>query len=193
MGVVSGVGPYHAPETKHGAVGPILKSPRFIRKLILMGLRKAIENNPDKVAKKMKKRFPEADRAVIAISSERDVLLNAISEGLSAGPEGALQDTRIYKDCWGFDLEDVNKKVFLWHGEEDLSVLLETGKFVADHLADCRRDRCSRQDPGGTGSGDRGRLLAQVHHSQTLDCRPCDRTQDRPGLHNRRGACTGRV
>lgn len=137
VGVISGVGPYDAPGAKQGAAGPILKSPRVIRKFILKGFRKMIDKNPEKVTRKMQKRFPESDRAVIAIPEERDVLLNAIKEGLSAGPDGALQDTKIYKDYWGFNLEDVKKEVYLWHGEEDLSVPVETGRFVAEHLGNC--------------------------------------------------------
>lgn len=137
VGIVSGVGPYNAPGTKDGAAGPILKSPRFVRKFILKGFRKVLDKNPEKVARKMHKRFPEADRAIIAISSEKDVLINALKEGLSAGPEGALRDTEIYKDYWGFDLTDVDYKIYLWHGEADLSVPIETGRYVAEHLSNC--------------------------------------------------------
>lgn len=136
-GVVCGVGPYDAPGAKDGASAPILKSPRFIRKYILKGFKKAIVKNPEKVTRKMHKRFPEADQDVISISSERDVLLNAIAEGLSAGPDGALQDAEIYKNYWGFDLVDVKKQIFLWHGEVDLSVPIETGKYVAEKLQNC--------------------------------------------------------
>lgn len=136
-GVISGVGPYDAPGAKDGAAGPILKSPRFIRRFILKGFRKMIDKNPEKVARKMQKRFPEADRAVMDIPKERDVLLNAISEGLSAGPGGALQDAEIYKNHWGFELQDVSKEVFLWHGVDDLSVPVEIGKYVSEHLPNC--------------------------------------------------------
>jgi pimeloyl-ACP methyl ester carboxylesterase len=137
VGVVSGVGPYNAPGAKKGAAGPILKSPRFIRSLIFKGFKKVLEKNPEKVVKKMYKQFPEADRAILDMTEERDVLLNALREGLSAGPAGAKQDAEIYKNNWGFDLEDVKQKVYLWHGEEDLSVRIETGKYVADQLGNC--------------------------------------------------------
>jgi pimeloyl-ACP methyl ester carboxylesterase len=137
VGVVSGLGPYVAPGVKDGSIGPILKSPRFFRNIMLKAFKKAIARNPDKVAKKMHKRFPEADREIIAIPTEKDILLNALKEGLSAGPEGAMRDAEIYKGDWGFSLGDVDQEIYLWHGEEDRSVSIETGKYVAEHLGNC--------------------------------------------------------
>jgi pimeloyl-ACP methyl ester carboxylesterase len=137
VGVVSGMGPFTAPGAKKSASAPILRSPRFMQNLMLKGFKKALDKNPEKVARRMRKGFPEADNAIIAIPEERDVLLNALKEGLSAGPEGAKQDAKIYKGYWGFSLEDVKQQVYLWHGEEDLSVRIETAKSVAGQLANC--------------------------------------------------------
>ncbi len=137
VGVVSGMGPYNAPEMENGASAVILKSPRFIQNMMFKGFKKTIQKNPDKITKRMRKGFPDADRKIIDIPQERDILLNALYEGLSAGPEGAKQDAEIYKGDWGFALEDVDHLVYLWHGEEDLSVRIETGKYVADNLANC--------------------------------------------------------
>jgi pimeloyl-ACP methyl ester carboxylesterase len=136
-GVACGVGPYDAPAMKKGASAPILRSPGFVRKLIMKGFKKMLEQNPEKVAKKMYKRFPEADQVVLNDPEARDVLLGALREGLSAGTMGAAQDAKIYKSDWGFALQDVKQNVYLWHGEEDLSVRIETGKYVAGTLKIC--------------------------------------------------------
>lgn len=137
VGIISGLGPYGAPGVKKSAASPIVKLPRFVRKMILKGFKKVLEKNPDKVARKMKKRFPPSDQAVMAVTAERDVLLDALKEGLSAGPEGAMQDTEIYKNDWGFELKAVHKKLFLWHGEDDLSVPVETGRYMAGEFPNC--------------------------------------------------------
>lgn len=137
VGVLSGMGPYSAPGVKKSAASPILKLPRFLRGPMLKGFRKMLIKNPDKVAEKMKKRFPPADAKILDIQAEKDVLLNALIEGLSAGPDGAKQDAEIYKNDWGFELGDVQKQVYLWHGEDDMSVKPETGKYVAGQLPNC--------------------------------------------------------
>ena len=45
---------------------------------------------------------------------------------------------------WGFRLEDIHKKIFLWHGEEDTTVPQHMGRYVARTLSDCK----SRFYPG---------------------------------------------
>lgn len=137
VGIVSGLGPHSAPGMGDGVIAPILNSPRFIRKLMLKGFKRGLENNSDKFANRMLKTLPEVDRSIFNIPGEKELMNDAIKEGLSAGPEGAMQDAAIYKSDWGFELSDVEHEVYLWHGEEDLSVRIETGKYVAEQLPNC--------------------------------------------------------
>ncbi|MEK7788228.1 MAG: alpha/beta hydrolase, partial [Chloroflexota bacterium] len=39
---------------------------------------------------------------------------------------------------WGFRLEDIQAKVYIWHGENDRSVPLAMAHYLADAIPNCQ-------------------------------------------------------
>jgi len=133
VAIVSGMGPATAPESKKGAAMTIPKAP----KLILKGMIKMIQNKPDKFRDNMRKGFPEVDQEIFDIPKVENALMKTMNTAIKSGPIGALHDARIYKRNWKFDLEKINQRIYLWHGEDDRNVKIETGTYVSERLPDC--------------------------------------------------------
>lgn len=58
-------------------------------------------------------------------SGEGDSVKEAFRQGIK-GPEMEL---KIYTDEWGFDLQDIKTKTYLWYGAKDKCVSLNMGKY----------------------------------------------------------------
>ncbi len=55
-------------------------------------------------------------------------------EAFRQGHKGPTLDLRIYSTDWGFKLEDIKTKVYLWYGDADKNVSLNMGKYYRDHI-----------------------------------------------------------
>jgi pimeloyl-ACP methyl ester carboxylesterase len=86
----------------------------------------------------MRKGFPEVDQAILDHPEANIAMMQNMKEAFSSGYNGGLEDALIYKKDWGFELSDIDTKVFLWHGEKDENVKIETASFVADQLPNCQ-------------------------------------------------------
>jgi len=136
VAIVSGMGPWDAPESKKGMAMTIPKAP----KLSLGGMVKTMEKKPEKIEANMKKNMPEADLLVLEDPGMTEAFMNTLHMSLGNGYEGALQDAKIYKNEWGFDLSRVEIPVYLYHGGEDLNVKVETANYVLEQIPGCRAE-----------------------------------------------------
>lgn len=65
-----------------------------------------------------------------AIETFRD----SMEESLRPGAKGPAWEWVIYTRPWDFDLKDIKRKIFLWHGDKDRNVPLPMAKYVAKNL-----------------------------------------------------------
>ncbi len=80
----------------------------------------------------------EADRALIADPTVRALMLANAEEMKRQGGRGLYDEALIMARPWGFRLRDVRVPVLLWHGDDDPSVPVLMGRYVAEELPDCR-------------------------------------------------------
>lgn len=83
-------------------------------------------------------RRSKSDQQLFNKRSIRNLIISTAKRAFYQGFEGPWQDIKIYSNPWGFDLKNVNKKIFLWHGHDDKSVPLWIGKYVAQSLSNCQ-------------------------------------------------------
>lgn len=74
------------------------------------------------------------DRSVLEEPAIRAGFAKALREGVRQGVGGALTDIALYGQDWGFDLEDIELPVTLWHGEADHTVPPAMTRFMAARL-----------------------------------------------------------
>jgi pimeloyl-ACP methyl ester carboxylesterase len=66
------------------------------------------------------------------------VRLNMAAEALRQGGAGSAHELVInHGRPWGFPLEDIKLRVHLWQGEEDPSVPLAMGRYLAETISNC--------------------------------------------------------
>ena len=64
------------------------------------------------------------------------MLANA-DEMLRQGHRGLYDEALIMALPWGFKLRDIRVPIRLWHGDDDPSVPVAMGRYVASELQDC--------------------------------------------------------
>jgi pimeloyl-ACP methyl ester carboxylesterase len=143
--VISGMGPIDDADALKGMLPSMRlgleiapKVPWGFVHLALDPIAKLISRNPSAAKKILPSSAPEADKKAFARPDIQEVDRQDLSEAYRNGAQGALWEVVLLATPWGFRLEDIKKKIFLWHGEEDTTVPLQMGRYVARSLSDCR-------------------------------------------------------
>jgi pimeloyl-ACP methyl ester carboxylesterase len=80
------------------------------------------------------KNWVAPDQESLKISGIKEIMASSLVEGLRQGSIGASYDGALLGRAWGFRPDDVQKEVFIWHGELDKEVPVSTAKNLALHL-----------------------------------------------------------
>jgi pimeloyl-ACP methyl ester carboxylesterase len=99
------------------------------------------------------------DRRVLARLDVREQWREDLLEGLRPGPRGAVHEFGLHTRPWPFAIEDVRLAVRLWHGEADVIVRADIGRYVAARLPEC----------DATFIADEGHLLIVDHIGEVLE------------------------
>lgn len=78
--------------------------------------------------------LPASDKATLAIPGSQAVMFQSMRAGLQQGGEYVTEDFRLAANAWGFRVEDIRTKVFLWHGEADPQFTPAMTRYLAQHL-----------------------------------------------------------
>ena len=93
-------------------------------------------NFPNLYVKMILTEFSETDRKNYIRLKAADLLRTDRNEGYRQGGIGTWYDVMIPAG-WPIPLDEIKTKVFLWHGEEDISAPLAMGRYIAEKLPDC--------------------------------------------------------
>jgi pimeloyl-ACP methyl ester carboxylesterase len=109
----------------------VRQAPRLASALLRVTIGEASET---RLYREIRRSFPAVDRAALA---ERGSIVDAVAfvkESMRQGPEGCIQDYRVFGDPWGFDLSEVTMPVQIWEGAEDVSGPPEYRELLLRHL-----------------------------------------------------------
>ena len=85
------------------------------------------------------KTLPSSDRAIYDAQPELiPVFVSDLIETYRQGSKGSAREGVLAYRPWGFRLEDIQAKVYLWHGENDQSVPLAMAHYLAKAIPNCR-------------------------------------------------------
>jgi pimeloyl-ACP methyl ester carboxylesterase len=141
---ISGMGPTDDPDAIDGML-PSMRlglgiAPRvpwgFVR-LALDPIAGMVSRNPLGAKKLMPSSAPAADKKAFARPDIQEIDRQDLSEAYRNGAQGTFWEVVLLASPWGFRLEDIHIKVFLWHGEEDTTVPQQMGRYVARTLSNC--------------------------------------------------------
>ncbi len=80
----------------------------------------------------------EADRVVMADPRVRAMMLANGHEMYRQGNRGVYDEALIISRAWGFALGEIGVPVVLWHGDDDPTVPVAMGRFLAAQVPTCR-------------------------------------------------------
>jgi pimeloyl-ACP methyl ester carboxylesterase len=142
--VISGMGPIDDPDAVKGMLPTMRLGLRIAPKvpwgfvhLALNPIAKLVSRNPLGAKKLLPSSAPEADIKAFARPEMQEVDRQDLGEAYRNGAQGAFWEVVLLATPWGFRLEDVHKKIFLWHGEADTTVPQHMGRYVTRSLSDC--------------------------------------------------------
>ena len=141
VGIFASVGPF-LPETVAKVAAPVRtmwkNAPRLPR-LFRMQMKVfawLARNFPNLYIKMILAEFSETDRKNYARLKLADLLRPDRNEGYRQGGIGTWYDAMI-PATWPIPLEEIKTKVHLWQGEEDISVPLAMGQYIAKNIPEC--------------------------------------------------------
>lgn len=142
---VSSLAPLNSPELAKQITGPVKTFARLANEfpwaLKAQSALAAwmVRANPHWTFKQVLKSLPLEDRAIFNANPELcAVFVRDLVETYRQGSRGSAQEGLLAYRPWGFRLEDIRAKVFLWHGENDSSVPLAMARYLAQAISNCQ-------------------------------------------------------
>ncbi|MFC1568105.1 alpha/beta fold hydrolase [Candidatus Margulisiibacteriota bacterium] len=141
VGVFASVGPF-IPETDKNIAAPVrmmwAKAPKLpgVFRLQMKLFAWLAKKFPKLYIKMVLKEFSETDRNVYERLNVAEWIRPDRNEGYRQGGIGTWYDTMI-PGTWPIPLEAIKTKVYLWHGEADISVPLAMGQYMAKKIPNC--------------------------------------------------------
>ena len=142
--VISGMGPVDNPEAMKGMMGSMRLGlglarsvPWELARLALEPTARMVRRNPTAAKKLVPLTAPKADKEAFARPDIQAIDYEDLVEAYRNGAQAAYWEVVMLATPWGFRLEDIDKKIYLWHGEEDTTVPIHMGRYVARTVPDC--------------------------------------------------------
>lgn len=116
------------------------RSPWLIRKNMLF-LASMIRRNTSKYIDRMSYKFSDPDKAAFARPEIRTAIIQSFAHAFEQAESGrAYGDDVVLHHAlpWGFALEQIEVKVYLWQSEDDSSIPNTQARYMAEKLPDCQ-------------------------------------------------------
>lgn len=132
--IISGVSPFQNPKSHIGMGREQLIASKLVKAIPLfaipmMWMTRMMLKKSDKLLDKMIKPLPKVDQAIFLNPESRKELINSTLEAFRNGIKGVALEMRLLLSPWGFQLEDIEFPVNIWHGAKDTQVPLSNGRL----------------------------------------------------------------
>lgn len=142
--VISGVGPLSEPEVLHGMMPAVQlgltlvqRLPWWLLCLLLEPSVNLIRLDPVAAKKVLPASFPQADQAIFAWPDLQALDREDLGQAYRQGGRAFGWDLILLTRPWGFRLQDISLPIHLWHGEEDTTIPVAMGRYLARILPVC--------------------------------------------------------
>ncbi len=90
--------------------------------------------SPQKFSKLIKSSYSDSDLEILKNENIEKFLVEDIREAFKNGADGPSWDAVILFLDWGFNLQDINFKIHIFHGTEDKIVPMKFAEYKEKHL-----------------------------------------------------------
>jgi pimeloyl-ACP methyl ester carboxylesterase len=143
--IVSGIGPLDALRSYQGMPRSTRLTftvarhvPWQVLRLIHVSPAWQVHHSPQQAKKHLPRSAPPADKAVFARPDMLTMDQKDLIEAYRSGVDGVSWDSLLLLRPWGFCPEDIRKKIYLWHGEEDTIVPVAMARYMTQALPVCQ-------------------------------------------------------
>jgi pimeloyl-ACP methyl ester carboxylesterase len=140
-GIVSGLAPEGRVRQElsrgHRLTAKIMRQTRLINPLLRL-LSWSARRRPEIIIQVMGLVSFREDRRILAKPEVQSTQIDSVVEAFRGGPQGTAFELGLFSRPWGFEVEEINLPVYLWHGEADGIVPVSLGCFLADRIPGCQ-------------------------------------------------------
>ncbi len=112
--------------------------PGLIRKVMNTALAsQASSKNEGSIVEKFSTTLSSADHEILNNPNYSEVLSESLQHAFNQGPEGPLQELKIFTTKWKIDFSRIVAPTTILHGSEDRIVPPSVGKYLAQQIAHC--------------------------------------------------------
>lgn len=97
-----------------------------------------LRNSPRWTLRLLASKLPPPDQKVLSDPRVFALFADAFREGLRQGGRGVAHDLALYAGAWEIALDSIRVPCYLWHGEQDTTVPVEMGRWLANAVPGCR-------------------------------------------------------
>ena len=137
--VVCGMGPPAAPGATQGGSWTLPGKASPLRRLLLIMMAQTVRSRPERMEPQFLESLSEPDRKLLQEQPQLlKMSLDSWREAFRSGTAGVQHDAALYTRPWGFNLQDIQTEVHLWHGENDNNVPASVGHYAAEAIPNCQ-------------------------------------------------------
>jgi pimeloyl-ACP methyl ester carboxylesterase len=124
-------------EPKHRVASRAAKSAPWAIRLAMWRWARQQRSDPEKRLEEAIESMIEADQQILADPRMRAVMIANTAEMQRQGNRGLYDEALVMARRWGFPLDGVKVPVHLWHGESDITVPADMGRYLVRVLPRC--------------------------------------------------------
>ncbi|HKF37163.1 MAG TPA: alpha/beta hydrolase [Ktedonobacteraceae bacterium] len=113
------------------------RAPWWLMRFALGPVVRKVQRDPAGASKRLPRSAPQADKDVFARPSVQAMDYEDLIESYRSGVDGVSWEAMVLTRPWGFRLEDIHMKIYLWQGEADRTVPVSMAKYLARTLPEC--------------------------------------------------------
>ena len=113
--------------------------PSLLRRLLLIMMAQTVRSRPERMEPQFLESLSEPDRKLLQDQPQLlKMSLDSWREAFHSGTAGVQHDATLYTRPWGFNLQDIQTEIHLWHGENDNNVPASVGHYATETIPNCQ-------------------------------------------------------
>lgn len=143
VGLMGGISPTDTPTVFDGMnrsnrwqITIARKAPWLLR-LLFWQVARELDRKPESVIEQLAEELSEPDKVIVMQTDFKASLLEMVREAFRSGARGVAWDQALIARDWGFPLDEIKTKTYLWHGEMDKLCPVAMGQYMAASIPNC--------------------------------------------------------
>jgi pimeloyl-ACP methyl ester carboxylesterase len=130
--------PYRGLSVSHRIITFIFRNIPWLTFKMRRGMYRLANGDVETLHTKLVEGFPPADRKILEVEDNLQMMLEEIREGYCQGWEGPATDDTVIFSPWAFPLNQISTRVYIWHGEMDQNISPNQARYNQNNIPNSR-------------------------------------------------------